>query len=526
MSNNFIAGYTTNDESRDPKGTFFPLVDILEEGRTYTSFGYEPFTPNNELRYNTFQLQNNFSIFTSKHDLTFGVTAQRFESENVFFPGSQSVYTFNSLDDFYADANSFLANPNRTASPVTLRRFQVRYNNIPGQEKPVQPLEVVYAGAYAQDEWRATPNLKLTLGLRFDVPRFGDTGFPNAQVGSLSFRDETGGTVQYSTEKLPDANVLFSPRLGVNWDVRGDRSTQIRGGTGIFTGSPAYGWISNQIGANGVLTGFERLDNTRARPFNPNPETYKPQNVTGAPAEQYELALTDPGYRFPQLWRSNVAVDQRLPFGFVGTAEFLYSADVNGTYYINANLAAPNGQVTGADDRPRWTTTASSRINANIDNAIVLKNQNVGRSWNVAGSLEKAFSDGFFAKAAYSYGEARNTVDPGSIAFGSWNNNPHAGDPNNPGVSFSTNSPGHRVFTALSYRKEYFRLGATSVSLFAEGRTLGNTSYTFSGDLNGDGGNGNDLIYIPRDQSEMNFEPFTTTGSTGRTFTAAEQAAA
>ena len=61
----------------------------------------------------------------------------------MFFPGSQSAYVYNSLADFYTDANDYLANPNRTISPVTLRRFQVRYNNIPGQEKPIQPLDVL-----------------------------------------------------------------------------------------------------------------------------------------------------------------------------------------------------------------------------------------------------------------------------------------------------------------------------------------------------------------------------------------------
>jgi hypothetical protein len=525
VSNTLITGYTTNDESREARGSLFPTVDILQGGLTYTSFGFEPFTPSNQLRYQTFQLQNNLSVFTTKHDLTFGVSAQRYESENVFFPGSQSVYVYNSLDDFYADANGYLANPARTTSPVTLNRFQVRYNNIPGQAEPVQPLEVLYAGAYVQDEWRATRDLKLTVGLRVDVPRFSETGFPNAQVEGLTFRDATGAAARYSTEKLPDANLLVSPRLGLNWDVRGDRSTQLRGGTGVFTGSPAYVWISNQIGANGVLTGFERLDNTRARPFNPDPDTYKPTTVTGAPAQQYELAFTDPDFRFPQVWRSNVAVDQRLPFGFVGTAEFLYTRDVNGAAYINANLAAPTGRFTGADDRPRWATPASSRINANIDNAVVLQNQDVGRSWVGAFSLEKAFTAGFFAKGAYSYGESRNTVDPGSIAFGSWNSNPHTGDPNNPGLGYSSNSPGHRVFAALSYRREYLRLGATGISLFAEGRTQGTASYTYSGDLNGDGGTSNDLLYVPRDRSEMNFEPFSVgSGASARAITAAEQA--
>ena len=527
ISNNFIVGYTTNDESREPKGQFFPLVDILEAGRTYTSFGFEPFTPNNELRYNTFQIQDNLTWYTTNHDITIGATLQRYKSENVFFSGSQSVYIYNSLDDFYTDANDYLANPNRTVSPVTLNRFQVRYNNIPGQVKPIQPLEVMYGGVYAQDEWRATDNLRLTLGLRLDVPKFGNTALRNPDVEELTFRDEKGADVQYATDKLPDANVLFSPRLGINWNVRGDRTTQIRGGTGIFTGSPAYVWISNQVGENGILTGFEDIRNTTARPFNPNPDTYKPTTVTGAPASSYGLAFTDPDFMFPQVWRSNLALDQRLPFGVIGTLEFLYGQDVNGAYYINANLAEPTDTFTGADDRPRWT--ASNRINSNITSAIVLKNQNVGRSYDISGSLERSFSNGFFAKAAYNYGVSRNTVDPGSIAFGSWNNNAHAGDPNNPGVGFSASSPGHRGFLALSYRREYFDFGATSVSLFAETRTQGNASYTFSGDLNGDGGTSNDLIYVPRDVSEMNFETYTVPASgtiPARTYTAEDQAAA
>jgi hypothetical protein len=521
MANQLIVGYTSQDESRKSRGTFFPFVDVLDSGTTYTSFGFEPFTPNNELRYKTFQLQDNLTKFGNRHALTFGASFERYESENVFFPGSQSVYTYNSLADFYADANGHLANPNRTTSPVTLRRFQVRWNNIPGMEKPLQPLEVFYAGAYAQDDWRPMSNLTVTAGLRFDVPFFGDTGFANANADSLSFRDEHGNTVQYSTAKLPDANILWSPRVGFNWDVTGDRKTQVRGGSGIFTGRPAYVWISNQIGNTGVLTGFERLENTRARPFNPNPDHYKPTNVTGAPAASYELALTNPDFKFPQLWRSNIAVDHRLPFGWTGTAEFLYNRDVNGIYYINANLAPATTSFSGADNRPRWA--AGNRINAHVDNAIVLKNQNEGFSWNIAGTLARTFRDGFFVRAAYSYGEAKNTIDPGSIAFGSWNNNQHPGDPNNPGVAFSTASPGHRVFAAASYRGEYFGFGATTVSVFWEGRTAGNASYTFANDLNGDGGTSNDLIFIHRDVSEMNFQPFTVGA---RTFTAQEQAQA
>ena len=532
MSNNIIAGYTTNDESRSYKGTIFPLVDILNNGTNYISFGFEPFTPSNQLRYKTLQFQDNFSIYTDRHDVTFGVTAQKYRSDNVFFPGSQSVYVYNSLADFYTDANEQVANPNRTVSSVRLNTFQVRYNNVPGQTEPLQPLRVLYAGAYAQDEWRAAKGLKFTIGLRLDVPMFEKTALDNPQANALTFRDQHGAAATYVTSKLPKANLLLSPRVGVNWDVSGDRTTVVRGGSGIFTGTPPYVWISNQVGQNGILTGFDQQTNTFARPFNPSPTRYAPTTVTGAPAASYELDFTDPNYKFAQIWRSNVAIDRRLPGGFVATLEGLYGKDVNAQYYINANLPAAQATYTGADKRMRWT---SNRINNNITpGAYVISNTNTGSSYNAAGSLTKDFTNGLFAKAAYAYGVSRNSIDPGSIASGTWQGNQHANDPNNPTVAFSTSSPGHRMFLALSYRREYFAFGATSLSLISEGRTLGNTSYQFSADANGDGGN-NDLLYIPRNASEMNFQEYcvnaagaalTNCAAAAKTFTVPEQQSA
>ena len=541
MANSLSIGYTRQNESRKPKGQFFPLVDIQETGFTYTSFGFEPFTPNNLLYYSTLQFQDNFTKYTANHDFTFGVSVEKYHSENTFFPGSQSVYVYNSLADFYTDANGYLANPARTVSPVTLARFQVRYNNIPGQDKPTQPLEVLYSGIYAQDEWRATQNLKLNLGVRFDVPKFKNTAFDNVNADQLFWRDEKGKTVQYNTGRLPDTKVTISPRLGINWDVNGDRSTQVRGGTGIFSGRPAYVWISNQIGNTGVLTGFDQFDNTSTRPFNPDPNRYKPATITGAPAASYELALTDQNFRFPKLWRTDIGLDRLLRFGLIGTVELMYNRDIDGIYYINANLPDAQSAFLGADNRLRWVGLSCTnptpgpcvnRINNAVGNVvarnIVMKNQSIGRSWNIDGSLERPFSNGLFIKAAYNYGVAKNTIDPGSIASGSWNGNPMSGDPNNPGLSYSANSPGHRFFIATSYRKEYFSFGATTLSLFFDAHTGGNTSYTFANDLNGDGVT-NDLIYIPRNISEMNFRQFcvpTTCVPTARVFTAADQATA
>ena len=538
MSNNLIVGYTKQDESRGALGDLFPFVDILDgAGTAYTSFGSEPFTPNNELRYNTFQLQDSFTKFGKKHTLTFGGAVEKYHSENVFFPGKQSAYVYNTLADFYTDANDFLANPNRTTSPITLRRFQVRYMNIPGLEKPTQPLDVWYSSAYVQDEFRPLSNLTLTAGVRVDIAAWGETAYANANVDALTFRDPSGSPVQFSTGKLPDASPLWSPRVGFNWDVSGKRNTQIRGGTGVFTGKPAYVWISNQIGNTGVLTGFEQIENTRNRPFNPNPDFYKPTTVTGAPAASVDLAVTDPDFKFPQTWRTNIGVDQRLPWGIVGTAELIYNKDVNGLSYYNANLPAAQTTFNGADQRQRWvgtscgTATATpcvTRINNaagnQITNAIVLTNSNAGRSWNFAGSVRKNLEAGLSVQAAYSYGESKTLIDPGSIAAGSFTGNAIFNDPNNPVLAYSASSPGHRTFINATYTKSFFGWGATSVSAFWTAFTNGNTSYVFSGDMNGDTASGNDLIYIPRDQSEMSFAQFTTgTGASARTFTAQQQ---
>jgi hypothetical protein len=525
-SNELIVAYDNHDESRPQHGSVFPLVDILQASTEYTSFGYEPFTPFNALLYSQFQVQDNFTKLVNRHSLTFGATFEHYHSNNQFYPGIQSVYVYNSLADFYTDANGYLANPNRTTSPVSLGHFQVRYSNQPGQKVPLQPLTVNYDGAFAQDQWKLLENLSMTAGLRFDIPVFANTGYDNSAADQLTFIDENGKPVQYNTGKLPNTSLLWSPRVGFNWNAIGNRNLQIRGGTGIFSGPPAYVWISNQIGNTGVLTGFTDVTNTTAYPWNPNPDAYKPAATGGVPPS-YELAVTDRNFKFPQIWRTSIGADHRLPLGFTGTADFIYNRDVNGIYYINANQVAPTHNFTGVDTRPYWGTATSlggapnQRIYQQVTDNTVLKNENIGHSLNLAFSAQRNINR-FFIKAAYSYGQAKNTVDAGSIAFGSWQQNPVPFNGNTAPVAFSSNSPGNRFFIAASYRKEYFKFGATTVATVFEGNQS-NTSYLFSGDANGDGNTGNDLIYIPRDTSEMNFQPFT---SSGVTFSAADQAAA
>ena len=282
--------------------------------------------------------------------------------------------------------------------------------------------------------WRPKTNLSITAGLRFDVPVFENTAYNNPNANALTFRDENGQPVQYDSGKMPGANILWSPRIGFNYDISGNLKTQIRGGTGVFTGQPLYVWISNQLGNTGVLQGSLLNTVTTTNPFSTNADKYKPTNVTGAPAASYELNVTDNDFRFPQVWRTNIAVDRRLPGGITGTAEFMYNRDVNGIYYINANLPAAQTAYVGADTRPRWTSNRINNVTGNQVTAnIVLKNQDIGRNWNIAFSASKPMWHGLSLRTAYSYGEAKNTIDPGSTAGASWNSNPTPARSQQPG---------------------------------------------------------------------------------------------
>lgn len=531
MSNSLIVGFTSNDESRGDIGPLFPYVDILQGGTTsssaYVTFGSEAFTPQNQLRYRTFQLQDTFTKFGNRNTMTFGFSVQRYGAENVFWSCCpQSNYVYASLADFYADAQG-----STTVSPLF---FKVRYTNLPGLSQPEQKLRVWYNSAYAQNEWRPRADLTVTAGVRADVSVFGDaSAYKNDRADALSFLDPDDQPVQFKTGELPKAKVLWSPRVAANWDLGGRQKTQVRVGTGLFTGPPLYVWIMNQLGNSGVLIGeisCSALSGCNTAPYNftPNPDAYKPATVTGAGAASFELNATDPDFKFPQVWRTNVGVDQRLPWGMTGTAEFLYSKDVNGVAYYNANLPVPQSALVGLDTRPRYTSNRINNTAGNvITNAFILTNGNTGSAWNASVSLSKTAASGLSLRGAYSYGIAKNLIDPGSTASSSFNSNQHRSDPNNPELGWSDSTMDHRVFVQASYSREYFGFGSTTISAFWEARPSQQQfsrrgSYIYGGDINGDGGT-NDLIYVPRDASEMNFVQFT---AGGRTFTVAEQQAA
>ena len=239
LSNRVQFGFTANRDFRSSRGGIFPLVDILQGGRNYTTFGYEPFTPNNILNTDTWQFQDNLTLYKGNHTLTAGLNFESFKFDNTFTPTYYGQFVFNSLDDFYASANG-----NDT---ISLARYQLTYSALENNALPTATTKVYQPGFYLQDEMSLMEDkLKITIGARVDVPIYAQTALKNTQVDTLIFKDENGDPVQYMTDKLPDTKAMFSPRVGFNYDVMGNRSFQIRGGTGIFSGRPAFVWISNQ----------------------------------------------------------------------------------------------------------------------------------------------------------------------------------------------------------------------------------------------------------------------------------------
>ncbi len=527
--NNLIVGYDKQLEDRALIGESFPTIDILKDGRNYISAGLDPFTPANKLDYGTFHVTNNISYFTGQHTITAGVNYEKYQSNNTFFPGENGVYVFNSLEDFYAAATA-----TTDTSPVKINRFQFRYSALPGEAEPLQVLKSDKFDLYLQDAFDWSKNFKVTVGLRASYVTFANTGLKNESIIDSTFIDidENLGYV-VNTANMPKPKILFEPRLGFNWDVFKNKKTQVRGGAGIFTGRPPYVWVSNQIGNNGILTGFVSGSNTTKYKFTPEAEIFIPRNADGTVKQPttFDIAVSDEDYRFPQVWKNNIAIDQKLPWGFVLTAEVLYNKNINAINYFNANLPASTTNFSGVDARKRFT---KSKINPTVDQAIVMTNTNEGYYFGSTLKLEYPAKKGFGGMVAYTYSKTEDLMNAGSIASGSWTGVRSLNGNNDLVLGLSDNDIPHRIVGLLNYRLNYGNKidGATEFSLGYIGSESSRYSYSIGGDMNGDGARDNDLLFIPNAATDLNFKKLDVTyfDAAGikqvKSFTPADQAAA
>jgi len=526
------ATYSHQNDPRTSDSSPFPLVDILDGTNVATTFGYEPFTYGNLRDVKGYTYSDDLSLALGKHNITLGLQAEFSTTKNGFQRFGTGYYVFNSWADFVNKAKP--------------SNYAVTYPLTADGSQAYPSFKYNQYSAYLQDEFTVTDRLKLTAGLRVEQASYPDVSEVRTHplVAGLNFAGQT-----VNTGVLPENRISYSPRFGFNWNVFGDRSFQVRGGTGIFTGRIPFVWIVSQSGDAGLLQYTQTYSGQANTPFfNPS---IAPNLLSAAPAAgtsiPSSISVMSPTLKLPQTWKSSLAFDVKLPWGIIGTLEGIYGRDLNVAVAQNINLVTPtNLAISGyGDTRPMFPSTVFTRQNVSLTaagqvattaaatsssgfNVIQMSNAKGGYNWQATAQLTKQFQGGLSAMIAYTRSDQRNYGDGGGDQLlNLWSIPQTSGNPNSPTLSYSSNLNPDRFIANISYKKAYFGNLATSFSLFYEGSQQGRFSYTYSSDFNRDGQSGNDLIYIPRDASEITFVaiPAGTSGY-GRAYTAQEQSEA
>ncbi|TGE26222.1 TonB-dependent receptor [Hymenobacter metallicola] len=496
FSNKLLLSYSRIRDRRDTRGTLLPSFSIVDNGNTYL-FGTERSSSLNSLNQDIVEVTDNLTATFGKHTLTLGTHNEAFKFRNLFIADGNGAYTFTSLQNFYQDKAT---------------RVQAAYATSGDGAAAFKAMQL---GFNVQDQYSPLENLRLTAGLRLDVPVFMDKPVYNPLVDNQTAFDSYG---DLNTQNVPSGQLLWAPRLGFNYDVNNDAKVQLRGGTGVFTGRVPYVWIANSYTNSGMLQGNLDINNTAYNTSNPNNPRYLstietdvtriPTTYSAGASKTAQINVLAKDFKLPQVWRSNLAVDFRLPGDVIATLEGVYSKTLNDIYYQDANLAAPIGKLAGPDQRPVYASGTARRVDANFTNVYVLKNTDKGYRYNLTAQLQKQFADGLNTSVAYTYGKSKevnsgfNTTASSNFGF-----NQIITNPNDPELSFSLNDRRHRVLATAGYTFRYAgdKL-ATTISAVYEGLAGQPLTYVYGNgtDLNSDGNTGNDLVYIPRDVRDVN----------------------
>ncbi len=465
-------GYNNFRAERVPTGVF-PSVNVHETFGD-VRFGSEQFSQQNSLKQEIIEATVNADYFLGNHQITLGTNNEFISFANKFLRDFYGTYDFRAAFGRTATENYRLGQPSN---------FAVTVPTIPGTT-PVTEVEFNNFSGYLQDKWKALPNLTITGGLRLDGHVFGDDPLYNP-----AFAAAFPGR---STSEVP-SDVIASPRIGFNWDIFDNKQTQLRGGAGIFGARTLGVLYTNQFGGTGI--DFQRTSTnfTTATPGFFRPDVNNQPRATRTLAPEIDITATD--FQTPQLGRTSLAVDQKLPFNLIGTVELLYTKTLEGITEQNLNL----GQQIGTrpeDGRPIF---AGFNANKSFDRVILLKNTNDGYTFNFTSQLERPDpGDGWYGKLAYTYGEARDVNSTtSSQAASNFGFNPTAGNPNAEQLSTSDFELKHRLLGVVT-KTFVFRKGwDTTIGMFYEGIAGRPYSVLYNGDVNGDGQFSNDLIYVP-----------------------------
>ena len=517
LSNQFLATLSLLNDPRGTDSSDFPFIDIRNDDGSapmpYISAGYELFTWNNAVHNTHIGIKDDITWYGGKHKVTAGINYEYQMADNSYMRNGTGYYRYLSLDDFL----------NERAPEVVCLTY-----GYDGEENPAARVQFHKLGLYAQDEWQANENFKLTYGVRFDGLFFDNKDLmTNNAILALNYGvahsaekpdEHVDGCRHIDTGKWPNANISVSPRVGFVWDVLGDKSLKFRGGTGLFSGRLPLVFFTNMPSNSGMvqyqamlgpkgdkidMNQFAGKILTRKELYNKlvelgYPTTIKPEDGTLPSA----ISAVDPKFKMPQVWKTSLAIDYAFPtsFPFSVSAEAIYNKTVNGVCLTDWNVKPVDGftRFNGVDNRPIYQ---KGNYLYTSKSAYVLENTHRGYGWSATASINMEPVKGLYLSAAYTHTASKEiTGMPGSNASSVLNYMGTVNGPNDPGLHNSQYVTPDRFFANLSYSD---KCGNHFGIIYETWRGGYNYSYMTQNDINGDGYN-YDLIFIPTDEQVAN----------------------
>lgn len=513
VSRNLIRDFRTVPITAPEISVFVPKTSGT--GLANLVAGTERSSQGNELVQNIFEITDNVTIPWRNHAFTIGTRNQFYYTDNLFAQNRFGTWQFSSLDSLNGTCANCGGQPRASSLivnvPVGGGDGRARFN----------------AGSYSfyvQDAWEPTQRLTLNIGLRADLPFFDDTPALNQNL-----LNEIGRR----TDEIPSKQVQWSPRIGANWDVTGDSRNQLRAGIGLFSGPPAYVWMSNAFGNTGVY-GYASItcNSTSATAAN-RPPAFNAQTANAAtpptqcgggqtPALGANVNLIRDDFRYPQDMKMSAGYDHKFEKGILagatGTIEGLYSRAVYSPFYENIALDLPSATARDHNGRVMYGTLSATgstpklRAGTSRQQILDLTNSNKDYSYNISTSLSKRFNTALEGMIAYTYSQAYDVQSVlNSTAGSNWGQGRDiSGYHTDKTLAHAKWEQPHRIVASGTYT---FRRTLTDITMFYEGRSGGPFDYVYgpssaAGDVNGDSRAGNDLVYVPanvRDTNEIKF---------------------
>lgn len=502
----FGVTFVRDNRKVDYSGPTIQIDNITTGEGKKVYIGTEYSSGANSLNQNIWTIEDNLSWYLGNHSITFGTHNEIYNMKNLFIQASNGAYYYDTLSDFLDDkAYKFVYNYSDT--------------DLTGTTKWAGTMKAGQFGFYVQDKWDVNRNLNLTYGIRFDIPTTFNKPTANDEFNSSDYATTYGVKVG----EMPSTKIMLSPRVGFRWYLDNSHTALLRGGVGLFTGRVPFVWLSNCWNN----TGMEMKGTTISKNNVPSLKTYGTDAMSAATsatgtASKPTINTVSKDFKYPQVFRTNLALEYKLPYDVKMTLEGLYSKTLNNVWF--ENLAIKNSGTVYAvnKDCPNSATTYYTQNTGDYYAIINLKNTNKGYSYSLSAKLEKAFDFGLNLMASYTFGHSYGVVDgTSSVAYSNWKYN-YCVDPSNKNeMSHTMFDIPNRVLAMASYTTPRYGNGrwASTVSLTYNGYSGLRYSLTMneSKDFNGDGQRGNSLLYIPTEAelAEMSFVDKTVKQSDG-----------